>query len=143
MALSKTRLTSDIEDNEVNIPGYNIFRCDSENRNTGEVIIKIYKYIKDDIKYEVILREKMKYNCWCIGIGMRDNGYKGTIAVVYHSPSASDGDFIRFMNNIMDVLVVKGQCIVIRDFDMDLMKDSFYKKKVNNRNDICRYEAIY
>lgn len=129
LALSETRLTSDIEDNEVNIPGYSIVRCDSENTEIqgGR---RVMIYIKDDIKYEVILREKIKYNCWCIGIEMRGNGYKGAVAVVYHSPSASDGDFIRFMSDMMDVLVVKGQYIVIEDFNIDLMKDSFYKKKL-------------
>jgi len=33
------------------------------------------------------------------------------IAVVYYSPSASDGDFIRFLEDIVDILVMKGLCI--------------------------------
>jgi len=33
--LSESRLIPEIEDSEVNVPGYSVVRCDSENRNTG------------------------------------------------------------------------------------------------------------
>lgn len=49
----------------------------------------------------------------------------GMIAVVYHSPSASDGDFIRFLEDIVELLAKKGQCIIIGDFNIDLMSESF------------------
>jgi len=49
------------------------------------------------------------------------------IAVVYHSSSASNGDFIHFLK---DILIIKGQCVLIGDFNIDLMKDSFYAKKL-------------
>jgi len=39
LALSETRLTEDIEDNEVNVPGYSMVRCNAENRNTGGVVL--------------------------------------------------------------------------------------------------------
>jgi len=35
LALSETRLTEDIEDNEVNVPGYSTIRCNAETRNGG------------------------------------------------------------------------------------------------------------
>lgn len=38
LALSETRLNDEIEDSEVNIPGYCIIRCNAENRNTGGVV---------------------------------------------------------------------------------------------------------
>jgi len=41
VALSETRLTDEIEDNEVNVPGYTIIKCDAENRNTGGAILYI------------------------------------------------------------------------------------------------------
>jgi len=52
------------------------------------------------------------------------------IAVVYHSLSASDGDFICFLEDIVDILVMKGQCVLIEDFNINLMKNSFYAKKL-------------
>lgn len=98
LALSETRLLEDIEDNEVNIPGYSIARCDAESRNTGGVML----YIRNDIRYEIVIKEKIG-NCWCIVV----NVYKDMIAVMYHSPKASDDDFIRFMKDIVDLLVMK------------------------------------
>ncbi|XP_020296456.1 uncharacterized protein LOC109861291, partial [Pseudomyrmex gracilis] len=41
---------------------------------------------------------------------MRDNIYKDVIIVVYHSPSASDGDFLRFLENVVDLMIAKNQC---------------------------------
>lgn len=71
-ALSETRLILDIGDSEVNVPGYNVTRCDAKNRNTGGVML----YIRDDIKNEVILKEKIISNCWYVAIETRDNAYK-------------------------------------------------------------------
>lgn len=59
LALSETRLITDIEDSEMNVPVYSIARCDAESRNTGGVML----YIRNDIKYEIILREKIISNC--------------------------------------------------------------------------------
>lgn len=126
VALSETRLIPEIEDSEVNTQGYSLVRCDGENRNTGGVML----YIRNDIKYEVIIKKKIVSNCWCVAVEMRDNIYKGVIIVVYHSPSASDGDFLRFLEDVVDLLVAKGQCIMIGDFNIDLMTDIFYAKKI-------------
>jgi len=55
LALSETRLTDEIEDNEVNIPGYNMIRCNAANRNTGGVVL----FVREDIKYELVLIKKL------------------------------------------------------------------------------------
>lgn len=126
LALSETRLISDTEDSEVNVLGYSVIRYNAENRNTGGVML----YIRDDIKYEVILRDKIISNCWCTAIEVKDNAYRGMITVIYHSSSASDGDFLVSLEDIVELLITKGQCIVIGDFNIDLMTDTFYVKKL-------------
>lgn len=127
LALSETRLISDIEDKEVNMPGYNTVRCDAESRNTGGVIL----YVRSNIKYEVVLIKKLISNCWCAAIKVWEDIFKGIIIiVVYHSPSASDGDFIRFLEDVVEQLVIKGECIVIGDLNIDLMLDTFYARKL-------------
>lgn len=126
LALSETRLTVEIEDSEVNVPGYSIVRCDAENRNTGGVLL----YVRDDIKFRIVDKKKIVSNCWCVVIEMRENLYKGMIAVVYHSPSASNGDFVRFLEDTVEDLIIKYDCIVIGDFNIDIMVDSFYTKKL-------------
>lgn len=112
VALSKTRLTDEIEDGEVNVPGYNIIRCDAENRHTGKAIL----YISDDVKYEIVLGKKIASNWWCIAIEIKEKLYKGVIMVLYHSPSASHGNFVRFLEDIVEELVIKGECMIIGDF---------------------------
>src|SRR5436190_14185759 len=84
LALSESRLTEDINDYEVSVPGYDIVRCDSKNRNTGGVIL----YVRNDIKYELVLQEESISNCWCVAIEVKEKIYKGIIAVLYHSPSS-------------------------------------------------------
>ncbi|XP_039311711.1 uncharacterized protein LOC120359162 [Solenopsis invicta] len=50
--------------------------------------------------------------------------------VIYHSPSASHGDFMRFFEDIVEELIIKGEYMVIGDFNIDLMADTFYAKKL-------------
>jgi len=50
--------------------------------------------------------------------------------MVIYSPSASYGDFMRFLEDIVEDLTIKGECMVIGDFNLDLMMDSFYTKKL-------------
>jgi len=48
--------------------------------------------------------------------------------VVYHSPNASD--FIGFLVDIVEDLIIKRECIIVGDFNIDLMVNSFYTKKL-------------
>lgn len=111
IALSKTRLTAEIEDSEVNVPGYSIIRCDAENRNTGGVVL----YIWDDVKYEIVLVKKLKSNCWCAAIEVKKKLYRGIIIVIYRSPYTSHGEFVRFMEDIIEVLIIRREWMVIED----------------------------
>jgi len=50
--------------------------------------------------------------------------------VVYHSPSASDADILGFLVDIVENLIIKRECVVVGDFNIDLMVNSFYAKKL-------------
>lgn len=126
IALSETRLTTEIEDSEVNVQGYSMVRCDAENRSTGGVVL----YVREDIKYEIVLIKKIVANCWCAAIEIKEKLYKGVIMVIYHSPSASHGDFVRFLEDIVEEVIIRGDCMVIGDFNIDFMINSFYTKKL-------------
>lgn len=58
VALTETRLTKEIDNSEVNMPGYSMVRCDDESRNTGDVTM----YVRGDIKYETIMTSKIESN---------------------------------------------------------------------------------
>lgn len=92
IALTETRITNDIDDDEISIPNYYILRCDSNKRSTGGVLL----YIKNDIKCKEIVNRKIVDNCWSVGMKVSSDIFKGVILVNYHSPSASDADFIYF-----------------------------------------------
>lgn len=90
----------------MNIPGYNVIRCDAKNRSTGKVVL----FVRDDIRYETILTKKLESNCWCAAIEIKDKLCKGVIMVIYHLSSAFDRDFVDFMEDIVEELIVKGEC---------------------------------
>lgn len=50
--------------------------------------------------------------------------------VIYHSLSASDGNFIRFLEDTVEELIIKGECMIVGDFNIDFMMDSFYTRKL-------------
>lgn len=77
VALTETRITAEMEDSEVSVPGYSVVRCDAENRNTGGVIL----YVRDNIKYELERINKIEMNCWCVAVEVKDKVYKGIIVV--------------------------------------------------------------
>jgi len=114
------------EIHEVNMPGYSLVRCDSNSRFTGDVAM----YIRNDIRFETILTRKIEPSCWTTVIEVKEKWYKGVIMVVYHSPSASDADFLSFLVDRVEDLIIKRECIVVGDFNIDLMVNSFYAKKL-------------
>ena len=76
MALSETRLTDEIEDKEINIPGYNLVRCDAETRKTGGVAL----FIRNDIKFKIIIVSKLVTNCcWLAAIEVKESFYRGIL----------------------------------------------------------------
>ncbi|KAK2578422.1 hypothetical protein KPH14_000969 [Odynerus spinipes] len=126
--LSEARVDANIEDFELNIRGYNQVRCDAENRYTGGVVV----YIRNDIKYEVVTVQKIIENCWCVVIRVKETWYKGIVVALYHSPSSSDSIFIKFIEDLVEDMIVKERCIVIGDFNIDFKVDAFYSNKLRN-----------
>lgn len=92
--LSEVRLTSDINDNEVYINGYKIYRTDSESRHTGGAAI----YVRSDIIVKKVSRVVFEKNMWLIAINIESNEWNGTVASIYHSPSSDDTAFINENN---------------------------------------------
>ncbi|XP_076300562.1 uncharacterized protein LOC143218884 [Lasioglossum baleicum] len=126
IALSETRLTAEIEDSEINVPGYSVVRCDAETRNTGGVVL----YVRDDIKYEIVVSKKLERIVWCVAIEVKEKLFKGVVMVIYHSPSASHGEFIGFLEDIVEELTIKEECIILGDFNIDCKTDSYYTNKL-------------
>ncbi|XP_029165110.1 uncharacterized protein LOC114936175 [Nylanderia fulva] len=127
IALSETRVTDKIKNSKVNVQGYNMIKCVSENRRTGGVVL----YVRDDIEYKKVLIKKKLSKCWCAAIKIKEKFYKGVIMVIYHSPSASDRDFVKFLEDIVEEVIFKEDCMVIGDFNIDFkMTNKIYTKQL-------------
>jgi len=51
---------------------------------------------------------------------------------IYHSPSVSDAEFVSFLEDAMEDLMVEKECIVMDDFNIDFVVDSFYERKLQD-----------
>lgn len=61
---------------------------------------------------------------------IKEKLYNDKIMVIYHSSNASRSDFVKFLEGIVEELIIKGDYMVIEDFNMDFMVDLFYIKKL-------------
>jgi len=61
---------------------------------------------------------------------VKEKWYKGIVMVVYHSLSVSDAYFISFLIDVVEDLIIKRECIVIGDFNINFIVNSSYTKKL-------------
>lgn len=125
--LSETCVTSDIEEFETRCTGYSCERCDSSSRHTGGVLM----YIRSDIKYSVVSNLNKNDNMWILTIKIKQKHICGLFTVLYRSPSKSVKDFVQYFSEWCEENVDYDVCNVISgDFNIDMLKESFYKTKM-------------
>lgn len=124
LALTEARITEDIEDDEINLQGYKIIRCNSENRYTGSVVY----YIKNNLKYEIMYNDHFDKVLWLLCLKIKSMLF----ILVYRSPSSSVAQFLMHLNNIMENLsMLKIKYVyVMGDLNIDVSKESFYKDRI-------------
>jgi len=74
------------------------------------------------------LTKKIISHCWCVAIEIKEKLYKGTIMVVYRSSSASHGNLVRFLEDIVEETTIKGDCMVLGDFNILYGRLVLYKE---------------
>jgi len=117
---TETRVTQEVEDQELYISSYACERCNSETSRTGGVLL----YIKEEIKYEIISVESCDRNWWAITIRVAEVNLRGSIMLIYHSPSDSDAPFIEYLEEACDRALVNDSFIVMGDFNIDMKVQS-------------------
>lgn len=129
--LSETHLTKNILNREVGIANYNLLRSDSNSRHTGGVAI----YIKKSLNYKVISNKQINNNMWILSIEINENKtLNGQYTVLYHSPSSSDADFIKFFSEWIEKNHnEEKKHIICGDFNIDM---AHYRK-------VLKTEHIY
>jgi hypothetical protein len=137
--LSETRVTSDIEDNEIYLYGYTTIRNNSCTRHTGGVVI----YILDSISYSVV-RNELFENIWILSIEVKSNLIKnGVYTVIYRSPSGSKSVFLDYCETFFeDIAESDDTHIIVGDFNIDMSKttsESNRQKLLIENNGLKQY----
>lgn len=124
--LTETRCIEEIKDNEINIKGYNLIRCDSYKKTTGGVII----YLKKKITYNIISNYSEDDN-WFLSIRIQKGFRRGDYGVIYHSPSSSNAQFLSLFTSWYETYFKEENFnLNIGDFNIDLSKQSTYSTKL-------------
>jgi len=98
----------------------------SETSRTGGVLL----YIKEEIKYEIISIESCDRNWWAITIKVADVNLRGSIMLIYHSPSGSDTAFVEYLEESCDRALTSDNSIVMGDFNIDMKVQDYTQDKL-------------
>ena len=127
--ISETRTTSEIESAELNIDNYTFVRCDSTSRFTGGVAT----YIKNNVYFSNFKKFILEGNYWCNVLKINLSASVWLIGCLYHSPSASDAEFLEDFEEICDsVFSSNYRGILVGDFNLNYLSNDFYVNKMKN-----------
>lgn len=129
VGIVETHVTTDFNNNEIGIDGYNTICCYTHSRHTGGVIL----YVKEEYKYKEIVNIEYENNVWIVGAKVNVNKENYYIYMLYHSPSKSDAVFIDKLNDLLeDIVENKGIIYIIGDFNINLAEPSYYSTQLTN-----------
>lgn len=131
ICVSETHTTANIDNSEINLRNYNVYRCDTTNSKTGGVAI----YVNKKLMTKLCFCENFLNNVWTLSVQTAKEITNGSITVIYHSPNAnsSDATFLDYFEKwSADQLDISLNNIVCGDFNIDLMKMDTYSKRVTN-----------
>lgn len=127
ICFTETHVTKDIIKTEYDITGYKHEHVFSNNRRTGGCAI----YIREDIKYDSEKRIQKDNICDIIGVRILSKNKPLFLYVVYHSPSNSAADFMEFLEEwVPDLIDLRGNLLLVGDFNVNMMRDTTYSRKL-------------
>lgn len=129
MLLSESRTTEDIYDTELQLPQYNLVRCDSLSRHTGGVLL----FVRNDISYSEFNNYVLENNYWCKVIKVKYMDSVWLIGSLYHSPSSSHSVFCNNFEDICDEIFCGNfRSIIVGDFNLNYLSNDYYCTKLKN-----------
>lgn len=131
LACSETRITSDINECEYDISGYNAIVCHSSSRHTGGVVM----YIKSDIKFKIVFNEAWENHLWFISLEIWNGCVAGLYHVFYRSPDKKFKS--KSLSNILEkyfrnTIGVNKFNIMMGDLNVNMNKSDALQTKINN-----------
>jgi len=89
-------------------------------------------YIKEEIKYKIVSVESCDRNWWAITIRLAEISLKGSIMLIYHSPSGSDAAFVEYLEETCDRALMSDSSIVMGDFIIDMKVQGYKLRRTLN-----------
>lgn len=124
---SETCLSEEINDNEIECERYKCFRNDSHSRHTGGCCV----YIRLDYQAEMVNSATMPENVWILSTRVSQTNTNCVVTVLYHSPSASETDFLNYFEDWCEEhLSVTDNNIICGDFNIDFLRRNNYVNRL-------------
>lgn len=133
---TETRITTEINDGEVEISGYKMIRSDSPSRYSGGVVI----YYRRDIVVNLLDNLCFGYNNIVV-CQVKECVFNGVWILIYHSPSSSHREFVDKLKEVCSKYIVNNtDTYVAGDFNID-----FYVSATNvlYRNEIVNFFRLH
>ncbi|CAG5110818.1 Protein of unknown function, partial [Cotesia congregata] len=131
VCLGETHINDDVQDHEIGINNYKLVRTNTINNRTGGVIT----YITKSIEFKLIMNNvKICEGTW-LNICQLKSKEKILIVNLYRSPSSNISDFCSNIENFLNIdnIIDRSKLIIVGDFNVDIMKENYYSKKIINR----------
>lgn len=126
--ITESRLTDEIDDSEISLNNYKLYRCDSTSRHTGGSAI----YVRDDITVLSTDKKVIDKNMWLVLVKIKNSIYKGIVAAIYHSPNANHNEFIEAFNEWCSLINEENENVLIcGDFNINWLEESNNKRKIH------------
>lgn len=123
---TEARVTSDVNTSEIKMNGYNVLRSDAASRHSGGVVL----YFREDLSVTLLANHIRGYDHILV-VEVLSQCCRGTWAGVYHSPGASDSEFLTNFESAVEPLVSLSNPLTIAgDFNIN----------VNNNNPVNTYK---
>lgn len=137
VCLAETHVTEELNNNETRIMGYQECSALSTSRHTGGVSV----YVKEEYRFKQIMSESQDMNYWIVGMQMFIKDWSILIFNVYHSPSASNMEFLERIDRLLDDFsTANGVLIIIGDFNINIARNTYYSEKLKN---IINFSGLY
>jgi hypothetical protein len=123
--ISEARVTNEINDAEIEISNYRVYRCDSFTRRTGGVIV----YVQVRINCEIISSVNRGYS-WFMALKVIQGYNKGIYGVLYKSPKEKDNIFLQYFEEWCDSIILTHRLnLIMGDFNINVkVKDKTCKE---------------
>lgn len=130
---TESRISLDITEAEISIQGYKSLRSNSPSRFSGGVVT----YIRNDINASLIIDDVIGYDNIMV-FDINNGTCRGRWFAIYHSPNASDCDFLERFERLFEMYSQAGRrTYVTGDFNIN-MKDRNPSNTYKNR--LTRFE---